>query len=143
MIVFNGICLEMSMKIINERDFPEKAAPGRYLRWIADRGIGLDPEFCSCCVMRVEPGKTVTPAHCHPDGEELIYIIEGEGKVYVDGQIKNIYQGSAVLFEKGSIHMVRNTSEKEMKVICFFAPASNLESYQFHPEVDFDGGIEC
>lgn len=131
------------MKIINEEDVFEKAVPGRYLRWIADKGIGLDPEFCSCCIMRVLPGETVKPAHSHPNGEELIYIIKGDGKVYVDGIIKEIREGSAVLFEKGSIHMVRNSGKVEMKVVCFFAPASNLEEYEFHPDVEFEGGEEC
>jgi uncharacterized cupin superfamily protein len=131
------------VKIINEVDVFEKAVPGRFLRWIADKGIGLDPEFCSCCIMRVLPGETVKPAHSHPNGEELIYIINGEGKVYVDGIIKDIREGSAVLFEKGSIHMVRNSGHEEMKVVCFFAPASNLEEYKFHPDVEFEGGKEC
>jgi uncharacterized cupin superfamily protein len=31
---------------------------------------------------------------------ELIYIIEGEGKVYVDGDIKPMEAGNAVLFER-------------------------------------------
>jgi quercetin dioxygenase-like cupin family protein len=130
------------MKIIHETDVPEKAVPGRYLRWIAKDGEGLDPEFCSSCVMRVEPGSTVQPAHCHPDGEELIYIIEGEGKVYVDGIIKPMKAGTAVLFEKGSKHMVRNSGSTEMKVICFFAPKTSLDEYEFHPEINFDEGVE-
>lgn len=127
------------MKIINENDVPEKSVPGRFLRWIADKGVGLNPEFCSSCVMRVLPGETVKPAHSHPDSEELIYIINGEGKVYVDGIIRPLKEGTAVLFEKGSIHMVRNSGTEEMKVICFFAPATSLESYKFHPEVEFRG----
>jgi mannose-6-phosphate isomerase-like protein (cupin superfamily) len=130
------------LKIINESDVPEKQVPGRILRWIASKGEGLDPEFCSCCIMSVQPGETVKPAHCHPDGEELIYIVEGEGKVFVDGVIKPMKQGTAVLFTKGSIHIVRNSGRKEMKVVCFFAPATSLEEYQFHPEVEFEEGVE-
>jgi uncharacterized cupin superfamily protein len=131
------------LKIINEMDVIEKVVPGRFLRFIADKGVGLDPEECSCCVMRVSPGETVKPAHSHPDAEELIYVIAGEGKVYVDGVIAPLKEGTAVLFEKKSIHMVRNSGEKEMKVICFFAPSTNLGDYIFHPEVQFEGGEEC
>lgn len=128
------------MKVIHETEVVEKAVPGRFLRWIADKGVGLDPEYLSCCVMRVQPGETVRPAHCHPNGEELIYVIRGAGQVYVDGTIAPVREGSAVLFEKGSIHMVRNSGEEEMKVICVFAPPSNLDEYEFHPEVDFNEG---
>ncbi len=130
------------MKAIHESEVYEKAVPGRFLRWIVDSKDGLEADCCSCCVMRVLPGKTVQPAHCHPQGEELIYIIRGEGKVYVDGVIKPVREGSAVLFERNAIHMVRNSGSEEMKVICFFAPASSLEEYEFHPEIEFDGGKE-
>ena len=129
--------------VIHENDVAEKKVPGRYLRWVVDGASGgLDGKFCSCCIMRVEPGQTVNPAHCHPDGEEMLYIIRGEGKVYIDGIIYPFKEGSAVLFEKGKIHMVRNSGTEELKVACFFAPASNLDEYEFHPEVDFDGGKE-
>ena len=126
------------MKMIHESEVIEKAPPGRFLRWIVSADSGLDSDLCSCCVMRVLPGHTVQPAHSHPNGEELIYIICGEGKVYVDGVINPIREGNAVLFEKGSIHMVRNDGENEMKVVCFFTPRTSLDEYKMHPEIDFD-----
>ncbi|MFB0920487.1 MAG: cupin domain-containing protein [Oscillospiraceae bacterium] len=128
--------------VIHESEVEEKKVPGRYLRWVVDHKDGLDGKFCSCCIMRVEPGQTVNPAHCHPNGEEMLYIISGNGKVYIDGKIYPFREGSVVLFEKGKIHMVRNTGAQELKVACFFAPAANLDEYEFHPEVDFDGGAE-
>ena len=131
------------MKLLHETDIPEIAAPGRFLRWVATEGAGLDPECLSCCVMRVRPGETVTPAHSHPDGEELLYFVSGEGKVYVDGEIRPVRAGSLVLFEKGSVHMTRNSGAEEMKVVCFFAPRTKLAEYRFHEEVDFDSGVEA
>jgi quercetin dioxygenase-like cupin family protein len=124
------------MKIVHESQVSEKAVPGRFLRWIVD-GESLGSEFLSCCVMRVLPGETVKPAHSHPDGEELIYVIAGEGRVYVDGEIGELRPGVAVLFERNSIHMVRNSGTEEMKVVCFFAPPASLDTYEFHPEVIF------
>ena len=126
--------------VIHENDVREKAVPGRFLRWVVDKEDGLDGKFCSCCIMRVDPGSTVSPAHCHPQGEEMLYIIDGEGHVYIDGVIYPFEAGSVVLFEQGKIHMVRNTGEKELKVACFFAPATDLDSYEYHEEVDFDSG---
>ena len=90
----------------------------------------------------VEPGQTVRPAHCHPKGEEMLYIINGSGKVYIDGIIYPFREGSVILFEQGKVHMVRNTGSEELKVACFFAPATDLESYEYHPKIDFDGGKE-
>ena len=87
--------------------------------------------------MRVLPGETVRPAHSHPDGEELIYVISGVGKVAVDGEVARLRPGTAVLFPKGSVHMVRNSGTEEMKVICFFAPPADLGTYLFHRDVQF------
>jgi hypothetical protein len=33
--------------------------------------------------------------------------------------------------------MLHNTGAEEMKVICFFAPATNLENYKMYEGVDF------
>lgn len=126
------------MKILHESEVPEKAVPGRFLRWIAD-SKSLSPEFLSSCVMRVLPGETVRPAHSHPQGEELIYVISGSGKVAVDGEVGALRPGTAVLFPKGAVHMVRNSGAEEMKVICFFAPQANLDTYVFHRDVEFPG----
>jgi len=131
------------MKLLHETDVPEKAVPGRFLRWVSTEGAGLDAEYLSCCVMRVMPGETVSPAHSHPGGEELLYFVHGEGKVFVDGEIRSVRAGSLVLFTKGCIHMVRNSGKEEMKVVCFFAPRTNLSEYVFHKEVDFDSGTEA
>ena len=72
----------------------------------------------------------------------MLYIINGSGKVYIDGIIYPFREGSVILFEQGKVHMVRNTGSEELKVACFFAPATDLESYEYHPEIDFDGGKE-
>jgi len=88
------------------------------------------------------PGETVKPAHSHPQGEELIYVISGNGKVYVDGEVEPLEPGTAVLFQKGSIHMVSNSGTLELKVICFFAPPASLDTYEYHPEVSFPEGNE-
>jgi hypothetical protein len=42
-----------------------------------------------------------------------------------------------VLFPQGAVHMVHNTSAVEMKVVCFFAPATTLDNYRMHEGVDF------
>jgi len=128
------------MRLINESDVMEKSGAGRFVRWIVGEETGITSEFCASCIMRVLPGATVKPAHSHPNGEELIYIIEGNGRAFVDGIIKPLKPGTAVLFEKGSVHMVQNIGKNEMKAVCFFAPRTNPSEYKFHPEVDFESG---
>jgi uncharacterized cupin superfamily protein len=71
-------------------------------------------------VIRVAPGDKVLPAHSHPDAEEVIYLISGSGRVLVDDEVSPVRAGT-----------------EEMKVVCFFAPATSLANYRIHERVDF------
>jgi uncharacterized cupin superfamily protein len=126
----------VSVRLVHEKDVEAIDLPGRNLRWL------ITPEVSGCrhmsvCLIRVPPGETVRPAHSHPNGEEAIHIIEGSGRVMVNGEVDAVRPGTTVLFPQGQVHMLQNTGEEEMKVICFFAPATNLDSYKFFEDIDF------
>jgi quercetin dioxygenase-like cupin family protein len=122
--------------ILHEDDARVLDLPGRELRWlVAPDAIAAG--HCSACVIRIAPGDRVRPAHSHPNGEEVIYIIRGSGRVLVGEDVQAIRAGTAVLFPRGVVHMVHNTGAEEMKVVCFFAPPTSLENYRMHEEVDF------
>lgn len=122
--------------VIHESDLPELDLPGRHLRWVVSPE-GLPAESCSACVIRVAPGDRVRPAHSHPHGEEVIYIMSGSGRVLIEGNVSPVRTGSVILFPRGHVHMLHNTSDEEMKVVCFFAPATNLDNYKMYEDVDF------
>jgi mannose-6-phosphate isomerase-like protein (cupin superfamily) len=124
------------MTIIHESEVPEIEHPGRFMRWLANDD-SLPAKKLSVCVIRVMPGETVRPAHSHPNSEELIYLITGSGKVMIEGEIGDVRAGSAILFEQGKVHMLKNTGEIEMKVICFFAPATNIDNYKMFESIEF------
>jgi quercetin dioxygenase-like cupin family protein len=126
----------MSVPSIHETEVPELDLPGRQLRWVVSPD-GVPANHCSACVIRIAPGERVRPAHSHPHGEEVIYIIRGSGRVLVAGEVSAVREGSVVLFPQGAVHMLHNTGTEEMKVVCFFAPSTNLENYQMHEGVDF------
>jgi mannose-6-phosphate isomerase-like protein (cupin superfamily) len=88
-------------------------------------------------VIRVPPGEKVRPAHSHPNGEEVIFIISGSGRVMVAGEVQPVAPGTTVLFPQGAVHMLHNTGAEEMRVVCFFAPPTGLENYRMHEDVDF------
>jgi quercetin dioxygenase-like cupin family protein len=126
----------MSVPILHEDDAEELDLPGRRFRWLVsdDR---IRARQCSSCVIWVKPGEKVRPAHSHPLGEEVIYVISGVGRVLVEGDVSPVRAGSMVLFPQGAVHMLHNTGAEEMKVVCFFAPATSLDNYEFHDGVDF------
>jgi mannose-6-phosphate isomerase-like protein (cupin superfamily) len=126
----------MKLPIIAEDSILALDLPGRQLRWLmTEETVGA--KHCSMCMILVAPGETVRPAHSHPNGEEVIYIVQGAGKVMIEGVVEPVQAGTAVLFPQGKVHMLRNTGAIEMKVICFFAPATNLENYKLFEDVEF------
>lgn len=126
----------MSVPAVHEDDLQALGLPGRELRWSVSADA-LAAEQCSACVIRVAAGDKVRPAHSHPNGEEVIYIITGSGRVLVDGEVTGVRAGTTVLFPRGAVHMLHNTGPDEMKVVCFFAPATNLDNYRMFESVDF------
>ena len=126
----------MKVPVVNEKDMEILDLPGRRLRWLITKD-NVDAVHCSMCMIQIAPGQTVKPAHSHPKGEEVIYIISGSGKVMVDGNVEAVNAGCAVLFPQGKVHMLSNTGAEEMKVVCFFAPPSELKTYKFHDGVEF------
>jgi len=126
----------MSVPLKHETEAEELDLPGRHLRWIVNEEL-LGAKHCSSCVIRVEPGQTVRPAHSHPNGEEVIYIIKGSGRVMVEGEVSPVREGTVVLFPQGKVHMLQNNGTEEMKVVCFFSPATDLDNYKMFPDVEF------
>ena len=126
----------MPVPALHEDDVDALGLPGRELSWLVAPGA-LAANHCSACMIRVAPGDKVRPAHSHPNGEEVIYIIQGSGRVLVDGEVSSVRPGTAVLFPRGAVHMLHNTGSEQMKVVCFFAPPTNLENYKMHEGVDF------
>ncbi len=124
------------MEIIHESDAEEIKFPGRYMRWLISPKKSKTENF-SVCIIRVPANQTVHPAHSHPHGEEVIYIIKGKGRVMVNDEVNEVKEGMAVFFPPGSVHMLQNTEKKELKVICFFSPPSDVTKYRYFKEVSF------
>jgi len=87
----------MSVPAIHEGDVEALSLGGRDLRWLVAPGA-IQANHCSTCVIRVPPGERVRPAHSHPNGEEVIYVIHGSGRVLVAGEVQAVAPGSTVLF---------------------------------------------
>lgn len=124
------------LPIVDEKNIEALDLPGRALRWVVTQE-NTNAQHCSMCVIQIAPGETVRPAHSHPNGEEIIYIMQGSGRVMIEGVVEPVKQGCAVLFPQGAIHMLQNSGREEMKVACFFAPATSLENYKFFEDIEF------
>ena len=100
----------MSVPAIHEDDAEELGLPGRQLRWLVAQNASREQLFRVRDPRR--PRRKVRPAHSHPNGEEVIYIITGSGRVLVGGEVAPVRPGMAVLFPQGVVHMLHNTGTR-------------------------------
>lgn len=68
----------------------------------------------------VPPGST-SDRIGHVEGE-LFYVISGEGKMYVDGETKDIYPTATVWAPPHKVHQIINDSDQELKILWVLCP---------------------
>lgn len=77
------------------------------------------------------PGKH-SPGHIHKKEEEVVYCLEGNGEIVIDGKPEKIRPGTTVYMPPGSMHSVNNTGEKTIKLLFFFSPSAKIGAYKDH-----------
>jgi oxalate decarboxylase/phosphoglucose isomerase-like protein (cupin superfamily) len=62
--------------------------------------------------------------HNHPDADEILYILAGEGDQMVDdGALQRVRPGDTVFIPKGAFHSTINTGYEPMVILAIYAPA--------------------
>lgn len=66
--------------------------------------------------VEVDPG-VLAGRHTHP-GDEVAYVLEGEGELMVDGEpVRKLKAGDAFIIAAGKIHDARNTGTVPLKLV--------------------------
>ncbi|HZP72271.1 MAG TPA: cupin domain-containing protein [Gaiellaceae bacterium] len=75
----------------------------------------------------IPPGRA--PDHFHRY-EEVIYVLEGEGRLEIGGESEPIGPGSCIHLPRTLVHALANTGKSELRVLGVFRPAgSPAEAY--------------
>jgi len=127
----------MSKKlVVHETDFDSVSLEGRQVVWMMTPETA-GTEHASVCVVSVDPGRKAKPGHSHPLGEEIIYIVQGKGKVKIGDYVSDIRPGSLMQFPKGVPHMLFNTGTEQLKGVCFYGPEAVAVGYEYFEDMDF------
>jgi len=121
---------------INHNDVETLNLEGRDLNWIiTEETVGA--KQMSIAVMHCFPNAIVKPLHAHKGIEEVIYILGGQGKSWIDGEIVEFKKGDAVFFPADSKHQVCNTSDEMLITLSVFSQSTSPEQYISYPESMF------
>ena len=73
--------------------------------------------------MTLAPGSsTGGPNNRHPESDQWLYVISGEGKAIIEGSETSLGPGSLVLIERGESHAIHNTGDMPLETISIYAP---------------------
>jgi mannose-6-phosphate isomerase-like protein (cupin superfamily) len=68
------------------------------------------------------PVGTSTQEHYHPKAEEIYFITEGNGRIRIEGEIRDVKAGDAIAIPPGKRHKLWNTGTSVLKLLCCCAP---------------------
>ncbi|TMR97902.1 cupin domain-containing protein [Nonomuraea basaltis] len=83
----------------------------------------------------VNPGKGHA-RHNHPNAEEIIYVISGEGRQMVDdGEEFTIKEGDTVHIPIGAYHSTYNTTWRPLRLIVTYTPGGEEKALEAAPDL--------
>ena len=116
------------MTVLNLADQkPFTTKDGSTIRSILDR-TNAPVEKQSLAEARV-PAGTATQRHCHRLAEEFYFILEGAGEMEIDGTVRPVGPGDAILILPGAWHTI--VAEESLRFLCCCAPPYSHDDTYF------------
>ncbi len=128
----------MTIRKINRNQVAAKELPSRFFRELVSHRV-LKSKGIALRVVDVLPAKQAGPRHphSHPGMEEVIYVENGSGKVWVNGETAKIVRGDTILIPAGARHMMINTGRGPLKLFCAFSAADPENHYKEYPDISY------
>lgn len=70
---------------------------------------------------RVAPWQSTQP-HYHPQTEEIYYILQGQGRMRIGQECRDVGIGDAIAIPPGAPHQITNTGDRTLLFLCCCAP---------------------
>ena len=63
-----------------------------------------------------------TQEHYHPKCEEIYYITHGQGRMRIEGELREVGPGDAIAIPPGQKHKIWNIGQETLRLLCCCAP---------------------
>ncbi len=97
-------------------DIKDKARENTYFRQVLDTG-----EHTQVVIMSIVEGGEIGE-EVHKENDQVLYLVEGEGKTVLNGVEKAYQAGDLVLVKAGTRHNFINTGRGDLKIITTYSP---------------------
>lgn len=94
----------------------KKARQNTYFRQVLETGKNTQ-----IVIMSIPPNSDIG-METHPDNDQVLYLVEGEGKVILNEQEEPFKKGDVVLVRAGTEHNFITVGTEPMKIITTYSP---------------------
>jgi mannose-6-phosphate isomerase-like protein (cupin superfamily) len=98
---------------------PFTTLDGSEIRVLLDAETDARKQSLAEAVLR--PGQA-TQRHYHAETEEIYVVLEGAGEMELEGDVRVVGPGDAVLIPPGARHSIRAEGERPLRFLCCCAP---------------------
>jgi oxalate decarboxylase/phosphoglucose isomerase-like protein (cupin superfamily) len=119
---------------VRPSDVETQQFPWGTLKWLNTPEVTGASEF-STGVVQLDPGKG-HERHDHPDSEEVLYVVSGEGTQTVADEEFDIAAGDLVQIPAGVEHSTVNTAWEPLKLIAVYGPPGPEDVLAEHPDCE-------
>ena len=98
-----------------------------------DLGKQLEASALGARLWRLEPGQAST-RHRHREQEELYLLLEGTGRIRVDGDLLTLERGDALLVDPGTLRQVFNDTGADALWLVVGAPPEAANTLEMSEE---------
>ena len=116
----------MEIRRLSEQE-PFTTRDGSTIRSILDRSNA--PVAQQSLAEASLPAGGATERHYHRRSEEIYFLLEGEGRMEIDGEERVVQPGEAVLIPAGAWHQIR--AVQPLRFLCCCAPPYAHEDTYF------------
>jgi oxalate decarboxylase/phosphoglucose isomerase-like protein (cupin superfamily) len=89
----------------------------------------------SCGVVRLNPGKG-HERHTHPESDEMLYVVRGEGEQEIGEETRDISAGDMLHVPEGVPHGTVNTGWEPLILLAVYAPPGPEEELRDLPDCE-------
>jgi mannose-6-phosphate isomerase-like protein (cupin superfamily) len=64
-----------------------------------------------------------TDEHYHPEAEEIYYILDGRGRMIIEGEVREVGPSDGIAILQGKRHKLLNLGQSNLVFLCCCSPA--------------------
>ncbi len=95
------------------------------------RNVVATGKFSQMVAMSIPEGTDIGE-ETHPDTDQIILVVDGEGEAIINKESHPIHEDDVIFVPAGSVHNIRNNGDESLKLLSIYAPAEHAEG-TVHP----------